>query len=503
MSIALIRQSLRRMPREKKLLLARSVNQKRRRANDPLKLYREKYGKDPELWVDEFVDIRPTRHQIKIFRAIKNRLAEGKAVRLAAYGVRGWGKSCTLALLSLWVISTSAECKATSTAGAWHQLINYYWPEVSKWSGRTNWAKVGKKPVVLVHSAKFTDQSFLASVSPDDPGKMEGAHAGPGEGRVAYFFDEAKIIPKDRWTAVEGAFSTPGQHLWFAFSTPGEPSGTFYSICSGQGGADWIVIKVTLREAIREGQVSLSWARQMRKDYGKDSPAYHQHVWGIFAKDSDDAIIPLSWVEAAINRWYAWRDAGCTREGLHEIGADTSGQGRDKTIFAHRYSKVITHLDKFGKSRPMEVAGQLLNEMRSDGASVKIDVNFGEGAATANRLSEFTDVADRVIPVHAAKSTDKCDRSGHMQFANVRAWMWWNMREMLDPANEENICLPPDDELKGDLTAPKRKPRSDGRILIEPKDDIKKRIGRSTDAGDAVCQVFLPIESSGDYTAWL
>jgi hypothetical protein len=79
-----------------------------------------------------------------------------------------------------------------------------------------------------------------------------------------------------------------------------------------------------------------------------------------------------------------------------------------------------------------------------------------------------------------------------MFFKNTRALLWWNMREMLDPENHENVALPDDELLIGDLTAVRRLPiTSDGKLVIEPKEDIKKRIGRSPDDGDACCLAFF------------
>ena len=60
------------------------------------------------------------------------------------------------------------------------------------------------------------------------------------------------------------------------------------------------------------------------------------------------------------------------------------------------------------------------------------------------------------------------------------------MREALDPAGNPSLALPPDDDLIGDLTAPRIKYTSSGKIGIEPKDDIRKRMGRSPDSGDAL-----------------
>jgi hypothetical protein len=67
---------------------------------------------------------------------------------------------------------------------------------------------------------------------------------------------------------------------------------------------------------------------------------------------------------------------------------------------------------------------------------------------------------------------------------------------MLAPHSTEELALPPDDLLIGDLTSPHYRIMSGGKIQVESKDDIKKRIGRSTDTGDATCQAFWP-NSSG------
>jgi hypothetical protein len=68
---------------------------------------------------------------------------------------------------------------------------------------------------------------------------------------------------------------------------------------------------------------------------------------------------------------------------------------------------------------------------------------------------------------------------------NVRSAIFWRLREALDPVNGDALMLPPDPELLGDLTAMKFEVRS-GKIWVEGKDEIKKRLGRSPDCGDGV-----------------
>lgn len=68
----------------------------------------------------------------------------------------------------------------------------------------------------------------------------------------------------------------------------------------------------------------------------------------------------------------------------------------------------------------------------------------------------------------------------------MRAQSLWGLREALDPAFDPVLELPPDDTLIGDLTAPHWSVSSSSLIQIERKDEIRKRLGRSTDLLDAI-----------------
>lgn len=69
--------------------------------------------------------------------------------------------------------------------------------------------------------------------------------------------------------------------------------------------------------------------------------------------------------------------------------------------------------------------------------------------------------------------------------------MWWKLREALDPegGQDEKLMLPDDPRLLAELTTPRWKLTGTD-ILIESKDDIKKRVGGSPDRADVVCQLW-------------
>jgi hypothetical protein len=117
-----------------------------------------------------------------------------------------------------------------------------------------------------------------------------------------------------------------------------------------------------------------------------------------------------------------------------------------------------------------------------------VDV-IGIGAGVQHRLVELNKPA---IPFNAAAATGYTDKSGELGFANWRAAGWWMLRELLDPSSGVTVCLPPDDILTGDLTAPHiKRITSTSKMLVESKEEIRKRIGRSTDVADAVIQIII------------
>lgn len=84
--------------------------------------------------------------------------------------------------------------------------------------------------------------------------------------------------------------------------------------------------------------------------------------------------------------------------------------------------------------------------------------------------------------ISGAKAVEQ--RGDTFRFKNLRSQMWWLTREALRTGK---VCLDVDDpRLREDLTAPRYAISGDKVITVESKDQIKKRIGRSTDAADAV-----------------
>jgi hypothetical protein len=447
-----------------------------------------RYREDPALFAAECIAWAPGEgpadYQLEILRELPRRR------RVAVRGPHGLGKSALAAWGILWFALTrdglpGADWKVVTTASAWRQLSHYLAPELHKWSRRLNWQAVGRGPFdgrteLLQLMLKLQRGEAFCAAS-DKPDLIEGAHAD----RLLYVFDEAKAIPDATWNAAEGALAS-GDCMALAISTPGEPQGRFYDIHARKPGLDdWWVRHVTLDESIAAGRVSAQWAEQRKLQWGAGSAVYQNRVLGEFASSEEDGIIPLAWVEAANERWAALNETG-EWGAFVCCGADVAISGADKTVIAMRYGDTIRELRRFSQQDTMETTGLLSGILTVHGGEAIVDV-IGIGAGVVDRLREQRKA---VRAFNASEHTDVRDRSRELGFVNKRSAAWWGLRELLDPGSGSAIALPPDDLLTGDLTAPHWRVMSGGRIQVEGKDEIRKRLGRSTDDGDAVVMAF-------------
>lgn len=380
------------------------------------------------------------------------------------------------------------DWKVVTTAGAWRQLQHYLWPEISKWAGRLRWDMLGRPPftnreLLALHLKLRHGEALAAAAS--NPALIEGAHADA----LLYVYDESKSINAGIFDASEGAFAGSGEAYALALSTPGQPAGRFYNIHARKPGyEDWHARHVTLAEAVAAGRVSAEWADQRERQWGTESALYVNRVLGEFHAGDEESVIPLAWAEAAVERWEAWQDAGAQLPpGRRVVGVDVARFGQDKTVLAVRQGNVVTELRAYTKADTMQTTGRVVGLLHGQPDALAVVDVVGIGAGVVDRLAEQ---GFQVVAFSAGSGTRERDRSGELGFVNVRAAAWWRMRERLDPSGRPDICLPPDDELLGDLTAPKWRELSGGKIAIESKDDMRSRIGRSTDYADAVIQSF-------------
>lgn len=228
----------------------------------------------------------------------------------------------------------------------------------------------------------------------------------------------------------------------------------------------------------------------------KPEPLRSQLLEGVHSVGADDAtyqVIPTAWVRAAMDRWKAQGGpAGRPyNELLSAVGVDVARGGRANTVIAKRIGLWFDELKLLpGSSTPdgQAVVDAIVAATEGRRPKTYIDVN-GPGNSPHDTLKSMQ---WPVVGVHSSNRWPYHSRSGD-RFINARAGMWWAMRELLDPQYGFLVALPDDRALLAELVSPTYKITSSG-IQVEGKEDVMKRLGRSTDRADAVLLAAMEAE---------
>jgi hypothetical protein len=201
--------------------------------------------------------------------------------------------------------------------------------------------------------------------------------------------------------------------------------------------------------------------------------------------DQDRQVIPAAWVDAAMARW-----TPPDGKRMMVIFCDVAQGGKDAstTVSLHEdwvFGQIDAKPGAETQDGPSIVS--MITQRRRDGAIIGIDCTGGWGGSAADHFRTHNQI--EVARVVSSKGSDLRDPHTGYGYRNVRSEMWWEFRIALDPSTtttgQAAISLPPSPKLKAQLCAPTYTDHG-GKILIESKDDIRDRLGSSTDEADAV-----------------
>lgn len=261
------------------------------------------------------------------------------------------------------------------------------------------------------------------------------------------------------------------------------------------------------------GQVDFEWVDEMVNKRGwtlqipkkEVDPSKHDFEWlgkyyrpqevfkikvlAVPPDNPEGKLIPLNWIEAAMERWEEYvKENGESSTG-GRIAVDVAGEGVDTSVLARRDNNFIT-LRTLGVKEPdlapIEIAEQILKEQFD---SCLVD-SIGEGRGAYAVAKKKNDKVYQFKSSYSGKGIT--DETGTMKFKNARAYSFWALRDALNPIFEPDLMLPPDDELKAELAEIEYIIDDKGICKIEPKEDLKKRLGASPDKADTVSMLFAP-----------
>jgi len=419
-------------------------------------------GKYPDQWqIDLLKDIG--QGLITVNQAVQTATASGHDV----------GKSALVAWLVLWGMSTHEDTRGIVTANTDTQLRTKTWPEIAKWHRlaiNKHWFTV--TATAIYSTDKTHEKNWRVDIIPWSLVNTEAFAGLHNEGkRVILIFDEASSIPNIIWEVSEGAmFDADTEVIWAVFGNPTRNTGRFKE-CFGRFKHRWITRQIDSRDCKIPNKQKI---QDLIDDYGIDSDFVKVRVRGLFPSMSVMQFISTDDVDKAYGRPI---HIDQYRFAPKILTLDNAWEGDDEGVIGLRQGLAFKILRTFAKNdNDVQVATMLaLLEDQEKADAVFIDAGYGTGVVSCGkswgrlwRLVWF-----------AEKSTD----DGCL---NKRAEMWKNMRDWL----KDGGCIPPDPVLQADLVGPETVGRTDGKVQLESKQDMKKRGIKSPGRGDALALSF-------------
>lgn len=311
--------------------------------------------------------------------------------------------------------------------------------------------------------------------------RAQGFHARD----MLFVLEESPGIAPPIWVAIENTSTSP-HNLRLALGNPDHQQDPLHQFCLLPGVTHVRVSaldypNVVTGHEVVPGAVGPAAIERRRRKYGEDSRLYQSRVRGISPTESAEALIRRAWCLEAVAR-YGDR---ALREGRPALGVDVANsEAGDRAAIARGRGACVLEVASFPCPDASKLGTKVATEIRAlrvDPLHVGVDA-VGVGASTVNKLRELGYSIEALNGGERPKALGAVLGTEEEEYNNLRSQMHWQLRVDLQHGL---VALPDDPELIDDLTTPRWETRG-GKIVVESKEEIRKRLGRSPDKGDAV-----------------
>lgn len=409
-------------------------------------------------------------------------------VREAVASGHGIGKSALVAWLILWAMSTMEDTKGVVTANTENQLKTKTWAELSKWyrlCAFRSWFKV--TATAIFSSDPEHEKTWRIDMVPWSEKNTEAFAGLHNEGkRILLVFDEGSAIPDAIWEVAEGALTDEDTEIiWPAFGNPTRNTGRFKS-CFGRLRHRWSTRQIDSRTV---PGTNLRQIQEWVDDYGEDSDFVRIRVRGVFPRVGSNQFIGSGLVEESAAREFT--DLQRIENNAFAptvIGVDVARFGDDQSVIYFRKGRDGRGIEplKYRGLDTMQLAGRVAEVLNGSVKDAEvIDACFidggGVGGGVVDRLRQL---GHNVVDVNFGS------RSSDLKYKNKRAEMWGLMRDWLKEGVIEDSSA-----LEQDLIGPEYFFDANNAIVLESKEDMKKRGLASPDLADALALTFaFPVQ---------
>lgn len=422
---------------------------------------REVFGVTPDPWQDKVLQKFPTNQ------------------RQAMKAAKGCGKTGILSWLAWNFLCTRPQPKMAAVSISGENLSDNLWAEMAKWRQKSpllmnkfEWTKTRifcrEAPETWFMSARTWPKTGNAT---DQANTLAGLHAD----YIMFLLDESGGIPDGVMATAEGALSSCIEGHIVQAGNPTHLEGPLYRACTSEARL-WDVTEITgdPDDPMRSPRISIQWARDQIEKYGANSAWVLVNVFGRFPPASINSLIGPDDVAAAVKRFYREEQYNFAAKVL---GVDVADMGDDQSVIFPRQGLVAFNPQVYRNITGLVGAGALARKWTDWDADAAFIDNTG-GWSKDWQLA-LTQLGKTAIPVGFAEGAHD------NKYFNRRAEMYFLLCKWV----KDEGSIPDIPELKAALTATTYTFRGD-KMLLEPKDSIKEKLGYSPDHADALALTF-------------
>lgn len=458
-------------------------------------IFVERIQKDPKFMVVDVMGCNIYDKQAEVLDSIWNNQ------RTSVAGCNGPGKTFIIARAVISFLLAFRDSIVITTAPTWRQVENVVWREIRDAVAKSK-TNLGIKP--LQTKISLAEKWYALGISSDNPDNFRGFHAE----HVLVLVDEAGGMPFNLLDAIEGTLTSANVRLCY-IGNPTVNEGPFYDSFASpffhkikisafdtpNFKANGIKNVEDLKKLKNEDFAGMKipfphlvtplWAWTRLHSWGEDTSIFQSLVCANFPKESKDSLLSLSWLEAAINKEWdeeKWKN----RNIIKSIGIDVARTGEDSSVLTAMENFKHLESDRHQGKRTTETVGLAIQMADRIGFHKKRDVfvidDIGVGGGVTDQLIED---GWNVIPFNGAAKDFVEDEE---RFFNNRAQLFWDVRLGF----RDGICSVLDEgKYIKHLLSIKTKTHSSGKIIVIPKEEIKKAIGESPDDADSYAMAYL------------
>lgn len=436
--------------------------------NDEIEMVRRCVD-DPEFFCREVLGVELWGKQVEILQSVRDNS------NTIVVSCNAAGKTFVMACCSLWFLYTRMSSLVLTTAPTARQIKSVLWAEIARLHAAARVELGGELLSTELHVDRKLKWMALGIPASEEV-RFQGHHAED----LLVIFDEAAGIAPEIYTAAAGNLTSMNARF-VLIGNPTSPSGKFFEYSKDP---NWHKIQISAFDspAVVDPQrypylVNRKWIDERRAEWGESSPMYQARVLGQFPVEGEDTLIPLNWVERAVRRWKDSEKRDQLVSDHIYLGVDVARYGMDRSVIAvFQPNKVLKLRKLVGKdttalvqliTQEVQEAGRKLFQIAVD------DTGVGGGVVDMCRRLGYP-----VLPIAAQQRPQN-----RRLFKRLRHELLWNLREFF---RCDELAIPPDDALLGQLTSLRYSIDESGIIQIESKEDMRSRGLPSPDEVDAV-----------------